>query len=108
MSEKKENHRFWALLGKIFTLLKKEVTTTIGRVNLASDLVLAAVVVTVFTANTVERAIFAIISIWNPEIEQHLSDANTLIAFMLFVAFTVICLVFIYFSEKITSHSKSK
>ena len=108
MCKKKGNRSFWALLGKMVALLKKEITTTIGRVNFAFDIVLAAVVATVFTANTVERILFSVISIWNPEIERYLSDTNTLVAFIIFAVFSVICLWFIYFSEKIISHSKSE
>lgn len=106
MSNNKENFNIWSLLSQIPKLIKSEVTTTPGKVNLVSDLVLAAVVVAIFTVNTVERIVIAVVSIWNNEIIEHLSDASTLIAFIILVCFFVTCLIFLYFYERIVPRTK--
>ena len=106
MSKNDKAFSIWSLLNQIPKLIKSEVTTTVGKVNLASDLILAAVVVAIFTVNTVEQVAIAIISIWNTEITEHLSDASTLVAFTILVVFFAACLVFLYFYEKIMARAK--
>lgn len=106
MSKDKRLFTIWPLLNELAKLIKSEVFTTVGRVNLACDLVLAAVVVAIFTANTFERVAIAVVSIWNSTITEYLSDASALTAFIILVLFFAACLVFLYFYEKIISRTK--
>lgn len=106
MAHKKEAHNEWSFLNQIMKLIKSEVTTTAGKVNLTSDLILAGVVVAIFTANALERITIAIVSIWNNAIIEYLSDASTLVAFAILVGFFVVCLAFLFFFEKILSSRK--
>lgn len=68
---------------------------------MVSDIVLAAVVVAIFTANTFETITIAIVSIWNPAIIEYLSSADTLTAFILLAVFSVLCLIFVSVYQKI-------
>ena len=106
MSKNKETINIWSLLSKIPKLILSEVTTTFGRVNLISDLVLAAVVISIFTVDTIERVAIIFASIFNDELTQHISNAEPLIAFIILVVFFAACLSFVYFSEKIIHRAK--
>ena len=106
MCKNKETISVWSLLNKISMIMKSEFTTKVGRVNLVSDLILAAVVVAIFTANTFERIAIAIVSIWNVGIMEYLSDASTLTAFIILVIFFVSCLIFLFIYEKIMNRTK--
>ena len=106
MSEKKEKLNIWSLLKELSKLINKEVTTTAGKVNLISDLALAAVVATIFAVDTFERIAIAIVSIWNPKIMEYLSSADTLTAFIILVGFFVLCLIFLFFSERVKRKAK--
>ena len=106
MCKNKEAHNFWSLLKLISKLIKDEVTTPFGRVNLVSDLVLAAVVVAIFTVDTIERIAITVVSIWNQKIMEYLSNADTLIAFIILIVFFAVCLLFLFLSEKFLRKTK--
>lgn len=106
MSKNSKTPNIWSLFGSIPRLISGEFTTKFGRMNLVCDLVLAAVVVAIFTVSTFERIAIVIASIWNKEITEHLSNAETLTAFILLVGFFIVCLIFVYISEKIISSKK--
>lgn len=106
MCKDKETHNFWFLLNQIVKTIKSEVTTTFGRVNLISDLVLAAVVVAIFTVDTIEHVAITVVSIWNKEIMEYLSSADTLTALIILVCFFVTCLTFLFIAEKIIRKTK--
>ena len=75
MCKNNEAPNIWSLLNLVSHLIKSEVSTPFGRVNLVSDLVLAAVVVAIFTVDTIEHVSIAFVSIWNQEIfEQYQCD----------------------------------
>ena len=101
MCKSSNNQKLWPLLAKILDLIKNEVTTTAGKVNLISDLILAAVVATIFVASSFETIALAIISIWNNALTDYIFDANSLIAFAILVFFFVVCLIFLYIMKKI-------
>ena len=106
MCKNKENSQAWPLLSQIVKLIKSEVTTAAGRMNLISDIILAIIVLGVFTANTLERIAITVVSVWNPEIASHLTSADTLIAFIILVGFFVLCLIFLYVYEKMKDGTK--
>lgn len=106
MSKNDNNLNFWSLLNRLATLIKSEVTTKFGRVNLVSDIILAAVVVAIFTVDILERVAITVVSIWNPAIMQYLSDASVLIAFIILVCFFVVCLIFLLIFEIMARRAK--
>lgn len=97
-----QDFNMWSLLNRVLNVIKSEVTTVAGRVNLISDLVLAAVVVAIFTADALERIAIAFASIWNQKIIEHLSNADALTAFIILFVFFIICLIFLFIAEKIS------
>jgi len=107
MCKNKENFSFWSLLNQVLAAVKSEFTTKAGRVNLVSDIILAAVVVAIFTVNTFEQIAIIVVSIWNPAIMEYLSSADTLTAFIFLVIFSILCLAFLFFYEKILHNPKS-
>ena len=108
MCKNKDALGFWSFLNHVATTIKSEFTTKVGRVNLISDMVLAAVVVAIFAANTFEQITSIVVSIWNPNIMEHLSSADALIAFILLVVFSALCLVFLFFYDKLVNDSKDR
>ncbi len=106
MGKKKNEANIWSVLSQIPKLIKTEFTTTTGKVNLACDLILAAVVAAIFAANTFERAVIAVVSIWNSGITEYLSSADTIVALLILVGFFMVCLVFVHIAEKLKTNNK--
>lgn len=106
MGKKKEETNIWSVLNQIPKIIKSEFTTTAGKVNLVCDLLLAAVVAAIFAANTFERVVIAVVSIWNSGITEYLSSADTIVALLILVGFFIACLIFVHIAEKFTTSTK--
>lgn len=96
MCKKKESSPFWKLLEDIINAIKQEVVTPFGRVNLIVDIVLAAIVVLVFSADRIERFFIIFLSERTPELLKYLSEAETFHAFLVFAFFSILCVIFMF------------
>jgi len=92
---------FMQLLEKITAIIGKEFTSTIGKVNLISDIILAAIVVLLFVADKIVQLATIISSIFNQDLTQYLSAKTSLYALVLLMVFFILCIVFIVIDTKL-------
>ncbi len=94
-----------SFISKIFSLLipaiKSEITSQAGKVNLFIDLIIACVVVVLFLGDKAVQIATVISAIFRLDIANYLSSSTTLTAFILFLCFSIACLVFVYADEHI-------
>ncbi len=98
---------FMQLLEKMTAIIGKEFTSTIGKVNLISDMILAAIVVLLFVADKTVQLAITISSIFNQDLTQYLSAKTSIHALVLLMIFFILCIVFIVIDTKLRErHTK--
>jgi len=95
----KGNTGVYKFFSKVLSMISKEMNSTAGKVNLISDVILAAVIITYLLTNTVATVSRIICSIFNPDITKYTSDSSIIIMLLILVAFFIVCLFFIQYCD---------